>query len=363
MPAAPTGATESSGCAVITGVFEASSSGASLMPVTASDAVSVAALNALAPPLALASAVSPATPLLRSHARNVIAAPSVPFQSGFASKYSRVSASAASSRAAVSDTAPSCRQVAPPSSVYHHRPWAVSAPITAMPVDAPGSASPTLSSPPGVALASASADTGVPAAPAGEPRSSGCAVITGVFEASSTGASLTAVTASDAVSLSAENPARLPAPASARSPATPLLRSHARNVIAAPSVPLQSACAWKYSLVPASAASSRAAVSDTAPSCRQLAPPSSVYHHCPWAVSAAVTAIPTCAPGDGSTTLSRPPGSESESTSADTSVPTAPTGASPPSSMGASAGLAVSTRIGVSSSRLTSATVRSASDA
>ena len=155
-----------------------------------------------------------------------------------------------------------------------------------------------------------------------------------------------------------------PAPgrASASVPFGPLAASHARKVIAAASVPFQSASGVKYSRVCVSAASSRALASDTVPSACQVAPPSIVYHHVPWVASAPITAMPTAAPGEGSTTLSSPPGSDARSTSADTSVPTAPEGPGASSVSPPSAGLAAGSSAGVSSSRLRKVRVTSGSD-
>src|SRR6185369_16456755 len=98
---------------------------------------------------------------------------------------------AASRRAAPSDTAPSAVHEPPLLVEYHHVPWDPSAPVTAMPSTAPASTSVTLSTWPAGEAKSTSDDTSVPTAPAGAPASSATAAPTGLFVASSTGASFT----------------------------------------------------------------------------------------------------------------------------------------------------------------------------
>ena len=84
------------------------------------------------------------------------------------------------------------------------------------------------------------------------------------------------------------------------------------------------ALGWKYSRVAASAASSRALSPATDPIALQLEPLLVEYHQEPLAVSTAVTAMPSNAPPSTSVTLSTCPAGEAKSTSAETSVPTAP---------------------------------------
>ena len=87
--------------------------GASLTDDTAIEAVSVLIEKALAPPLGLVFTLLPALPLLWSQARKVMAPETVPLKLAAGWKYSRVFASAASSRAEASETAPTASQLAP----------------------------------------------------------------------------------------------------------------------------------------------------------------------------------------------------------------------------------------------------------
>ena len=79
-----------------------------------SDAVSVAAENAVVPPLTDTSTRLPLLPLARSQARKVMALAIVPLKLALGWKYRRVLASAASRRAEVLLTAPSAFQLVPP---------------------------------------------------------------------------------------------------------------------------------------------------------------------------------------------------------------------------------------------------------
>ena len=130
--------------------------GASLTGVTVTDATTTWLLKALTPPFTLTSTSVSALPLLRSQARRVRPA-TLPCQSVAGTKRTRVSASAASSRADASERTPSADQLDPPSTEYCHVPRLSSTPTTAMPASAPGSGS--------VTRPDSSAETSVPAGP------------------------------------------------------------------------------------------------------------------------------------------------------------------------------------------------------
>ena len=125
--------------------------GASFTAVTVIDAVSVAVLKAVLPPVVLTSTVLPAEPVLWSHARKA-RVPSAPF---IASGRKRTRSAARSSRAEVSATAPTVAQVVPLSSEYCQVPLPVVtvAPVTAIPSSAPASTS-VMRSPPPLAMIS-----------------------------------------------------------------------------------------------------------------------------------------------------------------------------------------------------------------
>src|SRR4051812_37120658 len=123
----------------------------------------------------------------------------VPLKLAFGWKYNRVLALAAKSRAVVLVTAPRALHEAPLSTETNQLPLAVSAAVTAMPSSGAESTSVTLSTWPDGEAKSTRADTGVPTAPTGGPASSFSAVRTGNFDASSTGASLTALTVMETV--------------------------------------------------------------------------------------------------------------------------------------------------------------------
>ena len=110
--------------------------------MTSADAA--AALNALVPPVTVASAVLPAAPDVKSQARKVIPPDTVPFQSGPAWKRTKVLPSAASRRATPSDGLPKSVQLLPPSTLNCHAPLVLSTVVTTMPFSAPGSVSMTL---------------------------------------------------------------------------------------------------------------------------------------------------------------------------------------------------------------------------
>src|SRR5688500_10495551 len=108
-------------------------------------------LSRSVPPVPLVFAVLPATPLVRSHARNVMPLETVPFQFAFETKRTDVAASAASSRAAPAEGVPKLVHVDPELSEYCHVPFVLSTAVTAMPVTAAGSTS--------LVMAAISADT------------------------------------------------------------------------------------------------------------------------------------------------------------------------------------------------------------
>src|SRR5262245_36923416 len=109
----PTGAGASSPTDPITGDLLASSTGASFTALMVMLAVSVAAENAVAPPLVVVSTLLPAPPLVWSQARKVMALLTMPLKFAFGWKYRRVAASAPSSSAELSATAPTAVQFEP----------------------------------------------------------------------------------------------------------------------------------------------------------------------------------------------------------------------------------------------------------
>ena len=113
--------------------------GASFTAVTVMVAVSLAALKAVVPPLAVVSAVDPALPLVRSQARKV-KLPVVAF-AVFGTKRTR--SAARSSSAAVPDRLPNAVQLPPLSTEYCQVPFPASAAVMAMPWTAPTSPSTT----------------------------------------------------------------------------------------------------------------------------------------------------------------------------------------------------------------------------
>ena len=292
--------------------------GASFTAVTVIDAVSVAVLKAVLPPVVLTSTVLPAEPVLWSQARKA-RLPSAPF---IASGTKRTRSAARSSRAEVSATAPTLAQVVPLSSEYCQVPLPVvtEAPVTAIPSTAPASTS-VMRSPPALAMISATV------LPVLVVWSSVMAVSVISPLLSSTGASFTGVTVRLAVSVAVLKAVLPPLTlVLARAPLVPLVRSQARKVMASARVPFQLATGWKARRVAVSAASRRAEASLTAPRAFQVSPLSVEYHHEPLAVFAAVTAMPVRAPLSGSVTLSSPPAGKERSTSDATRVPTAPPG-------------------------------------
>src|SRR5439155_20256902 len=124
-------------------VVGSESTGASLTAATLIAADAVAVLKAVSPPLSEASAVLPAVPLVWSQARKVTPAATLPLKFPAGSKRTRVSASAASSRAFPLLGLPKLLQLDPPSSEYCHVPLALFTPTTAMPESAPASTSVT----------------------------------------------------------------------------------------------------------------------------------------------------------------------------------------------------------------------------
>src|SRR5690349_8200258 len=97
-----------------------------------------------------------------------------------------------------------------------------------------------------VPATSTSFDTNVPTAPTGFPELAATDVNAGLLFLSSTGASLTAATFSDAVSVAAENVVAPPLEAVvSKLPFAPNVRSQARNVIAVGTSPLKLAVGLK----------------------------------------------------------------------------------------------------------------------
>ena len=118
--------------------------GASLTGVTARLAVSLAALNAVVPPVAPIGTYCPSPPVLRSHARKVIASFSVPFRSPKGSIRMRAvgpSSSASSFVAPLIAAASTASQVVPPSRLNCQVPRRVFKAVMAMASTAPPSAS------------------------------------------------------------------------------------------------------------------------------------------------------------------------------------------------------------------------------
>jgi len=88
-----------------------SSTGASLRARTVIEAVSLAVLKGVEPPLRLVSAVAPAVPVIWSHARKVMPSVTVPYQFQPGTKRIQVAESAISSLAALSVREPKVFQV------------------------------------------------------------------------------------------------------------------------------------------------------------------------------------------------------------------------------------------------------------
>ena len=197
--------------------------------------MSVVFENAVVPPTLAAldrscAATPPCTPVVRSQARNVSPSETVPLKPIFGWKYTRVAESAARRRAVVLVGLPSVFHVKPLSSEYHQVPFAVFAPVTAMPPSAPGS---------GSLCPVRSAETRDPTGPEGAGEFATSVGIVTLTAASSSGASLALVTAIVAAFACVENaPVPPVAPgavvsATLRGPvvATPVtVPSQARNV-------------------------------------------------------------------------------------------------------------------------------------
>src|SRR5690349_15671980 len=103
------------------------------------DAVSVAMLKAVAPPLLAVLTLVPPTPDVWSQARNVIAA--VPLKSALGRNRTRFAALDPSRSDEVPLTVPTAVQPPPPSVEYCQVPLAPSAAVIAMPATAPASTS------------------------------------------------------------------------------------------------------------------------------------------------------------------------------------------------------------------------------